>query len=260
MDDPVLEEEPKCTESRRGSTATRPSRKQTSSASSKVSGDLSSHVGHARRTSSARRSRSELPAGSRLNSAVGAGNGRGSNPRPSVRSSHSMTGRAGAGPLSDRHPASSRSASSGVPSMPRLPACAFASSSRAPAPCDSASTWPIASVMPRSTSQRNMAVQRSVCRVEEIATDPRPIPSTAVTRQFTRRGRAWSPTSTISRDESSATSSTPRAGPAPGSSHGSASTLEALRTLSSLPSRIFWTASAASRVSASPRLPEVVAS
>ena len=71
-----------------------------------------------------------------------------------------------------------------------------------PAPCDSASTWPIASVMPRSTSQRNMAVQRSVCRVEEIATDPRPIPSTAVTRQFTRRGRAWSPTSTISRDES----------------------------------------------------------
>ena len=85
------------------------------------------------------------------------------------------------------------------------------------APWVSASIWPMASVIPRSRSQRNMAVQRSVCRVAVIATEPRPMPSTAVTRQFTRPGRARSSTSTSSRDESSASSR--RSLPCPAGDH-----------------------------------------
>ena len=74
-----------------------PSRKQTSSASSKVSGDLSSQVGHARSTSSALcmqlRARRLVPGETPW---PGTGNGCARTPGPSVCRIHSMTGRAGA--------------------------------------------------------------------------------------------------------------------------------------------------------------------
>ena len=217
-------------ESRPGSTATGPSRKQTSSASSNVSGDRSSHVGHARRTSSARSASPSFRPVQGPNRRSGPAMARLEPPaeRPFQPLRHwprrrRTIQRQAAGKQSQRELRNALDAQAS-----RL---CFRGIKQRTGAWVSASIWPMASVIPRSRSQRNMAVQRSVCRVAVIATEPRPMPSTAVTRQFTRPGRARSSTSTSSRDESSASSRRSLPCPAPGSSHRSGSTLESPRPL-----------------------------
>ena len=85
-----------------------------------------------------------------------------------------------------RLPESSPRASSGTSRAQSDSAWSASSSSSPPAEADSGSTSPRASQIPDRTSHRNAAVRRWLPWLTEIPIDPRPIPSTCVTRQPTK--------------------------------------------------------------------------
>ena len=167
---------------------TRPSLRRISSASSNVSGELSSQVGQASRTAVARRRRSELSSGARsIRSAEPGKAGTRmaaegqlepfQNPRRRRRGIEPEA----AGQQSDGQLGRSRAASA--------PACSLTSSTAVPPRSDSSSSWPDASIIPLLRSHRKAAVARRPVRVVDSTMEPRPEPSTAVTRHLTRRGR-----------------------------------------------------------------------